>query len=299
MTAPPINGHGPPDCAGGDEPTTAAAPSPAASEHHRQENDVRRLSDALGIVNVALRRASTAAAANRARYLALVDHLPDTGAYVWDRAHRISDASGAGIASRGFVAADLLGLTPDEIMTPTDATRVHGYLDAAFHGQPVREEVRFETTGILNRVDVLAVMPPPHSTAAADGGPDEVLFLAQDVGALRQRERALAAAEARWRAAFDGAPVGMAEMDIEGRILRCNQALLEIMRLPPRRAPRPTSLRPLSSRRAERRPCAYGHDRQRRAVERGQRAAPGPGRQRRAALDQQPRHPAARDRRRP
>jgi diguanylate cyclase (GGDEF)-like protein/PAS domain S-box-containing protein len=233
MTAPPINGHGPPDCAGGDEPTTAAAPSPAASEHHRQENDVRRLSDALGIVNVALRRASTAAAANRARYLALVDHLPDTGAYVWDRAHRISDASGAGIASRGFVAADLLGLTPDEIMTPTDATRVHGYLDAAFHGQPVREEVRFETTGILNRVDVLAVMPPPHSTAAADGGPDEVLFLAQDVGALRQRERALAAAEARWRAAFDGAPVGMAEMDIEGRILRCNQALLEIMRLPP------------------------------------------------------------------
>jgi diguanylate cyclase (GGDEF)-like protein/PAS domain S-box-containing protein len=177
-----------------------------------------------------LRQASTAADTNRGRYLALVDYLTDTGAYVWDRAHRVSDASGAGIASRGFIAADLLGRRPEQFMTPTDAALVHGYLDAAFRGETIQNEVRFETTGILNLVNVLAVAPPPST---AGGGPDEVLLLARDIGDLRRREQALAAAEARWRVAFDGAPVGMAEMDIEGRILRSNQALNDIMRLPP------------------------------------------------------------------
>jgi diguanylate cyclase (GGDEF)-like protein/PAS domain S-box-containing protein len=51
----------------------------------------------------------------------------------------------------------------------------------------------------------------------------------RNLGRLRDRERYLVASEHRWRAAFDGAPVGMAEMDLEGRVLRVNPALVEIM----------------------------------------------------------------------
>jgi PAS domain S-box-containing protein len=51
----------------------------------------------------------------------------------------------------------------------------------------------------------------------------------EDAGLVEERERA--DTESRWRAIFDGAPVGMAEMDMEGRILRSNRALSEIMHL--------------------------------------------------------------------
>jgi diguanylate cyclase (GGDEF)-like protein/PAS domain S-box-containing protein len=188
-------------------------------ELRQQGEELREVSVALTVAKTRFAETARVAEANEARYRALVDHLPDTVAYIWDRDHRITVASGAAVSVRGFDGARLIGRTPDEVMTPADASLVHGLLDTGFGGRTASVEARFETTGIENLVEVVPLL------AKGDGRPHEVLLVARDIGRLKDRERGLIAAEARWRAAFDGAPVGMAEVDGDSRVRWSNQAL--------------------------------------------------------------------------
>jgi diguanylate cyclase (GGDEF)-like protein/PAS domain S-box-containing protein len=195
------------------------AASALPEEVSRRDEELRRVSDALTAANARLAETARAAEANQDRYRALVDHLPDTAAFIWGHDHRLTVAGGAAALARGFDGARMIGRTPDELMSPADAALVHGLLDAAFTGRTVSLEARFETTGIENLVEAVPLSVSP------DGRPDEVLVVARDIGRLKDRERGLVAAEARWRAALDGAPVGMAEVDRFSRILWSNQAL--------------------------------------------------------------------------
>lgn len=63
----------------------------------------------------------------------------------------------------------------------------------------------------------------------AAGDVREVLCVLSDVTAAVLRERALADSEELFRSAFSGAPIGIALSDFEGRLLRVNPALAEMV----------------------------------------------------------------------
>lgn len=71
----------------------------------------------------------------------------------------------------------------------------------------------------------------PHwlrvTTQRLEGG--EVLWVAVDVTAGVRLDEALAASEARFRTAFDLAPIAMAVNDLDGRFLRVNTAFAELV----------------------------------------------------------------------
>ncbi len=204
------------------------------TDRQRREDEVRRVTAELVSTNALLRDAASLAKVNGARYRALVDHLPDTVAYVYDRRHRVQVASGAGIVARGFEPARLVGRHLDDLLTQADADLLRTHLEVAFGGAAVSVEARLETTGLENLLDVV-----PLETR--DGGtPDEVLVVARDITAIKARERALIAAELVARTAFDDAPVGMLELDVHGLVLQANHAALAFLgdRLPTRRGAR-------------------------------------------------------------
>ena len=61
------------------------------------------------------------------------------------------------------------------------------------------------------------------------GRPSVVHGTCQDVTESRRVEDALRAAEQLFRRAFDDAPIGMALIDLEGRWLRLNRALCQML----------------------------------------------------------------------
>ncbi len=62
-----------------------------------------------------------------------------------------------------------------------------------------------------------------------EGRPEQVLWVAVDVTAGVRLDEALAASEARFRTAFDRAPIAMAVNDLDGRFLRVNPAFCELV----------------------------------------------------------------------
>jgi PAS domain S-box-containing protein len=78
-----------------------------------------------------------------------------------------------------------------------------------------------------------------------DGGPTVVRGTCQDVTGSRRVEDALRAAEQLFRRAFDDAPIGMALIDLEGRWLRLNRSICQILGRPEQEL-RATRMRELS-----------------------------------------------------
>lgn len=65
--------------------------------------------------------------------------------------------------------------------------------------------------------------------AETGGRGREFLFVAKDITAAAQAKRALAESEAKFREAFDGAPIGMAINRLDGTFLDVNQTLAELL----------------------------------------------------------------------
>jgi diguanylate cyclase (GGDEF)-like protein/PAS domain S-box-containing protein len=164
-----------------------------------------------------------AVARSEARYRTLIEHLPDTVAIVYDRQMRAVIAAGAGLTPRGLNGADMVGRHFDELVATEDNTFLDGICRSAFDREPTSTEFHSHLTGVDNLLDVVPV------PAVGGGDPIEILVLLRNVGALKERERALTAAEQRWRTAFDQAPVGMAQVGIDGRFLRVNPALCDMV----------------------------------------------------------------------
>jgi PAS domain S-box-containing protein len=155
---------------------------------------------------------------SEARYRALIEHLPDAIAIVYDRDFRTVMAAGAGLVQRGFNPDTMVGKHFDDLVSTEDAPILRPIYEAALAGQSTTVEFFSNLTHVDNLLDVV-----PISTAS-DGATEEILVLARDISPLKNRERALKVAEARWRATFDVAPVGMAQVAANGRFLSVNRA---------------------------------------------------------------------------
>ncbi|WP_049793213.1 putative bifunctional diguanylate cyclase/phosphodiesterase [Conexibacter woesei] len=101
---------------------------------------------------------------------------------------------------------------------------------AAFRALVAGERTTFHAEQRLRRADGREVWCALRASLVRDGAGEPLHFIVQieDVSARRRAAEALAEAEERFRLAFEGAPIGIALADLDGRFLRVNDALCEI-----------------------------------------------------------------------
>ncbi len=196
------------------------------TERHLREEELRQISEELSWVNRALQENITKALANEARYRALVDHLPDTVAYVLNRDGRIVTAGGGGSMPGGADEESVVGRTLGDLFHRDDAAELRRLVASVFDGQAVSTELILHTLGRDYLIDAVPLEPQRGGQAT------EALMLARDISGRKERERALAEAGTRWQAAFEEAPVPMVEVGIDGVVLRANRAMGGLVRSP-------------------------------------------------------------------
>src|SRR6185312_6001403 len=121
-------------------------------------------------------------------------------------------------------AAELAGTRAADLVHPGDAaTFVSAVQRLAHHDERVAVTVR------LRRPDSTWRWADVQLLAVRDGGAlVEIDATIRDVHARAEAERGKADAEARFRTAFEEAPIGMAIASIDGRFLQVNRALCSI-----------------------------------------------------------------------
>jgi diguanylate cyclase (GGDEF)-like protein/PAS domain S-box-containing protein len=195
------------------------------TERRRRAEELRFATEELTAANSMLSASVHHAQASEARYRALVDQLPDTAVDVYDREHRLTVSSDPAIERPEYRRADLAGRAPVDILADDGEQRLAGFLHRAFAGEPTRAEIQVGSAARDFLVDVVPLDP------AGDGLPEEALVVSRDITEIKERERELARNEARWRAAFDAAPVGVTELTLDGEIIRANPAMCELAAL--------------------------------------------------------------------
>ena len=187
------------------------------------EPDAAALKLIAGMAGMALAEAASFATIEdgERRHRAVTDNLPDTAVMVWDTDLRLETVTGPGArtwryAERGVLPGRLLA----EIVSPAEEAILgplyrSGLLEPRtleYHSKPTGLDFLFETVPVF----------------AADGTPGHVLVMVRDITRRKQDTEALRVAEKRFRTAFEAAPVGIAELDLEGRFSSVNPAMCEL-----------------------------------------------------------------------
>jgi PAS domain S-box-containing protein len=116
-------------------------------------------------------------------------------------------------------ARRILGLMPSEMVgRPLDEL-----LGVDLEAGPVSVQVSHREDGFRW---LRGIVQPLHDVT---GEVRDILCVLTDVTAAVARERALADSEELFRSAFSGAPIGIALSDFEGRLLRVNPAMAELV----------------------------------------------------------------------
>jgi diguanylate cyclase (GGDEF)-like protein/PAS domain S-box-containing protein len=165
----------------------------------------------------ARRAAERALAESEARYRHLVDHLPGSAVLVLDRDLRVVLSGGSILADRGYDAESMPGSHVGDVFLAEDVAYLRSYLDAALEGVPSRS-IDFPSVGGWHHLVDIVPLDVEHGVV------ERVLVVSRDVTATTVAELARRAAEEQYRTAFEFAPVGMAQVDLEGRFLRVNRA---------------------------------------------------------------------------
>ena len=118
-----------------------------------------------------------------------------------------------------------IGRTDEELLAPDDARRLTALKRQVLEtGRPVRAELAIRHDGAGHIYD-LALEPLKDATGAVTG----LTGGAYEISTLRATARSLAESEARYRAVFDNAAVGISQVGLDGRWLMVNDRMCEIM----------------------------------------------------------------------
>lgn len=121
-----------------------------------------------------------------------------------------------------------VGRTDEELLAPDDARRVTALKRQVLEtGQPLRAELAIRHDGADHIYD-MTLEPLKDSRGAVTG----LTGSAYEISTLRATARSLAESEARYRAVFDNAAVGISHVGLDGRWLMVNDRMCEIMGYP-------------------------------------------------------------------
>ena len=172
--------------------------------------------------NIELDRRTRALAESETRYRALVDHMPGNGVLLLDRDLSVIASGGSLFADRGYPANAILGRPVADVLPDADAAFLTPHYRAALAGDAPET---FEFTPVSGGHYLVDAIPLDYDTGIVE----HVLVAVRDVTALAVALRARELAETGYQAAFEDAPVGMAQVSLDGRIQRVNPALCDLL----------------------------------------------------------------------
>ena len=177
---------------------------------------------AAAVLQLARRVEQGACAQSEQRFRAFVDHAADAF-FLHDERFVILDVNRQACESLGYTRDELLGMTPldvDPDVTPADLDEIDRKLDAgemmAFESRHRRKD------GTIFPVEV-------RGQAFRESGRRFSVAMVRDMTERKKIEVALRESEERFRGTFENASIGIANVDFEGRWLRVNQRLCDIV----------------------------------------------------------------------
>lgn len=152
----------------------------------------------------------------------LVDNIPGMVAY-WDKSLRCRFANRAYERWAGVPPEQMVGLHISDFLGPLYPLNLP-HMQAVLRGEPQEFERELPDPDGGTRSILIHYVPD-----VVDGDVIGFIVLVADVSALKQTEQALRESEERFRLTIDEAPIGMALVGADGRALRVNRALCEIL----------------------------------------------------------------------
>ncbi len=151
-------------------------------------------------------------------YRSVVEQAAE-GIFIADPAGRFLEANPAGLQMLGYTLAELRALTIEDVRIASEISRLREQLAVVDSGGVTTDLWR------LRRKDGSIFVGERVGRRLSDG---RLLGVVRDVNTRLEAESALAESEARFRAFFDSAAVGMTQLDPNGRYVRVNDRLCEI-----------------------------------------------------------------------
>ncbi|BBH16594.1 hypothetical protein Back2_08810 [Nocardioides baekrokdamisoli] len=167
-------------------------------------------------------RSARALVESETRYRALLDHLPGTGVLLLDRALRVVADGGSLFSQRGFSRDMMIGREVAHIVAPEEAAFLVPRYQAVLDGHP---SGTFEYSPLSGGHYLVDAVPLEYGS----GTIEHVLVTVRDVTALETALQDRGRAESGYQAAFEDAPVGMAQVTLSGRLERVNPALCALV----------------------------------------------------------------------
>jgi len=197
-------------------------PTPATDEVQELRQQVRELEKQL----TGICRQEQELILDRQRYKGLFERSLDAILTI-DRNGRILAANPATTKLSGYAPAELEGRNIAQYITADQLTAtLQAFHQTLLGASLVVESALFAKDG--RRVEILATGGPITVGAEVTG----VFAIVADVTARKQAERGWRDAQREWQATFDALQDGICLVGAEGKVLRCNRAMSEILGQP-------------------------------------------------------------------
>lgn len=190
-----------------------------STEHDAQGKPLRFLGSTVDITD--RKRAELALLASERLFRTFVDHALDAF-YLHDEQGVILDMNRRACESLGYTREELVGQKPSLY-----ATRSPAQIDEVLAWTTGEEVVSFDSWH--RRKDGSIFPVEIRLRRFSEGSETLVVSMVRDTTERLRAEQALRESEERFRGTFDNAGIGIAHCEIDGRYLRVNQKLCEIL----------------------------------------------------------------------
>ncbi|NOK22601.1 sensor histidine kinase, partial [Corallococcus carmarthensis] len=184
--------------------------------------------NALSLLDSSRRRAEQSLRLSEARFGGIVAHAADAIITI-DTEQRILLFNASAERIFGYSAQEALG-QPLDILLPESLRDLHARHVRTFAGGTVTSRHMGERLPILGLRKGGEEFPAEASISKLDvEGTRLLTVILRDISARRRAEDVLRLSEERFRTSFEGAPMGMALMALDGRYLHVNAAFCDIV----------------------------------------------------------------------
>lgn len=152
-------------------------------------------------------------------YRVLVNHLPNTAIFLFDKDMRFIFAEGDLRRQSGLDEADFVGKPLRNFFAPEAYKRYEARLRAVFAGNASSGDVTHN-----GRIYFVQVFPVYREDGTVEAG----MVLSQDITERKLMEIALRDNQARFRNAFEHSPIGIALVQLDTRWMRVNREVEKI-----------------------------------------------------------------------